>query len=411
MEDSASFAEVLSGLMDERDISGNKLAREVPCNAAYICRLRNGKQRPSRKIARRLDEVLDAGGELAALVPPRWPTASPDRREVLTGGMLAGGLLSIADPQIRERLAWAARNPPRIDAASVAALADVLAAQRRAEDSLGSAAMLKPVTAQLAAVEDLVTEARGPVRPAVVNIAQQWAQLAAWLHMSVRDFPAARALWRQTLELAAEIGDSTMTATALTYRAEMAWLAEETGPMIGLAQAAQRYAGAATGQRAYSASLEARGHAMTGDAQKAERKLAEAADLASRPARQRPWLYWCTPQLFECRRGVALGYLAHDGRYRAQAIEVLTAGYASLSADMRGSEWVADVLLHRAAVHVRAGDVAEGCADALQVVPIWRRTNSVSLGGILTQLHTALQARYPADARVVELADALRTPR
>jgi hypothetical protein len=86
--------------------------------------------------------------------------------------------------------------------------------------------------------------------------------------------------------------------------------------MIGLAQAAQRDSRAATAQRAYSASIEGRGHAMNGDATAAERKLAEVADFANQPAGERPWLYWCTPQLFECRRGVALGYLAHIGRYR-----------------------------------------------------------------------------------------------
>jgi hypothetical protein len=51
--------------------------------------------------------------------------------------------------------------------------------------------------------------------------------------------------------------------------------------------------------------------------------------------------------------------------------------------------------------------VAEACADALRVVPIWRQANSVSLRGMLAQLHNGLSARYPGDARVKELADAL----
>ena len=80
---------------------------------------------------------------------------------------------------------------------------------------------------------------------------------------------------------------------------------------------------------------------------------------------------------------MALSYLAHIDRYRTQAIEALTAGYAGLGADVRGSEWTADILVHRAAVHVRGGDVEAACADALQVVPVARQTDSASLRGML----------------------------
>jgi hypothetical protein len=165
-------------------------------------------------------------------------------------------------------------------AAAVNSLAVVLAAQRRADDAVGSASVIKAVIAQLSAVEDLVTEACGPVRPVVVDIAQQWAQFAAHLHISVRDFPAARALCRQALELAAEADDATMTATVLRLRGYMAWLTDEPGPAIGLAQAAQRDHRAAASERAYGATLEASGCALTGDTRAAEHKLGEARGLA-----------------------------------------------------------------------------------------------------------------------------------
>jgi len=397
-----TFGDELGRLLAERGMSQRELARRSHYDSGYINKLVRGVKQATPAVAERLDEVLDAGGTLMALV---------NRRKVLAGAAAIAGapLLAALDT---ERLAWTQRHPRRIDQAAVDSLTSLLTAQRRLEDSAGSAAVLGPVTAQLTAVDGLLSEARGPVRPALADVAMQWAQFAAWLHMSARDFPAALAAWRQTLELAAETDDATMTATALTYRAEMAWLCGEQGTMIGLAQAAHRDARAATGQRAYSASIEARGHAMTGDVTAAERKLGEAADLAARFADQpsgehRPWLYWCTPQLFECRRGVALSYLAHIDRYRTQAIEALTAGYAGLGADVRGSEWTADILVHRAAVHVRGGDVEAACADALKVVPVARQTDSASLRGMLAQLHTGMAARWPDDPRVADLADAL----
>ena len=116
-----------------------------------------------------------------------------------------------------------------------------------------------------------------------------------------------------------------------------------------------------------------------------------------------PWSYWWSLRWFECQRGLTLGYLAHISRYRTRAIEALATTYT----DVTGSELAAGYLVHRAAIHARGGDVAEARADAFQVVPIWRQTNSTGLRGLLIQLRTDLAARYPGDARVKELAEAL----
>src|SRR6266516_2725888 len=105
------FAEHLCALMAEREMSGQQLARLVPCHPSLVC---------------------------------------PDRRSVLAGGLLAGGVLAIA-PDARDLLAWAERHPPRIDAAVVDSLAELLTAQRRSDAVLGSGVMLRPALAQLAA--------------------------------------------------------------------------------------------------------------------------------------------------------------------------------------------------------------------------------------------------------------------
>ena len=69
------FAEALRALMAERGISGNALARQVPCDAALISRYVTGKQQPSHRMACRVDEVLSARGKLAALAA--WPGTHP----------------------------------------------------------------------------------------------------------------------------------------------------------------------------------------------------------------------------------------------------------------------------------------------------------------------------------------------
>jgi transcriptional regulator with XRE-family HTH domain len=58
------FDGLLRALMGDRGLSGKAVARKVPCDPAYISRLVNGKQRPSRQVAERLDDLLGAGGRL-----------------------------------------------------------------------------------------------------------------------------------------------------------------------------------------------------------------------------------------------------------------------------------------------------------------------------------------------------------
>ena len=413
-----SFAEALRALMDQRDMSGCALARKVPCHRSLISRYINGHQQPSRKMARRLDEVLGARGKLIDAARPVAETetepgtgaAAPSRRSVLAGGLLAGGLLGVG-PETRERLAWAALHPPRIDRALVHSLADVLAGQRRAEDALGSAVMLQAAVAQLEVVEDLVRQARGPLRPALIHVAQQWAQFTAWLLRNLQDTAAARAVYAQGLEWAAEIGDRTMAATIFVERGYMAVLAGEAGTVIGLAQAAQQDKTIAAGQYRRWGALEARGHATAGDSAAAERKLSESRDfaarLAERPQDRRPWSYFHSPAFFECEAGITLGCLAADPRYRKQATTALHAGYGSLPDEAKTSEWGARYLAVLAGVHTQDGNVGEACTTAREVAGTMRLTGSVRLAEMLATVYTDLQARYPDDARVHELADAL----
>jgi transcriptional regulator with XRE-family HTH domain len=398
----STFGDELCRLLAERGMSQRELARRANYDAGHINKICRGTKPATAKLAARLDAVLGAGGALVALV---------SRRTVLAGAAAIAGapLLGALDA---ERLAWAQRHPPRIDHAVVESLADVLAAQRRAEDSIGPRAVMKPVLAQLAEIEDLVRQARGSMRPALVEVAQQWAQYGAYLHRDNGNPAGDRALLSQALEWAEEVGDRTMAATVFVQRGNMALAAGELGTAIGLAQAAQRDKTVDAGQRAEGTDLEARAHAQAGDAAAAERKIDETADLAGqlteRAQDRHQWLYWMTPAFFECARGAAFGLLADEPRYRERAVAALEAGYAGLPDDQRSSAWTAPTLARLAGVHVRAGDVEEASAVALQCADIARLTGSVRLRGMLTDLHAGMAARWPGDPRVTELADALR---
>jgi transcriptional regulator with XRE-family HTH domain len=398
-----TFAEALTSFMAERGMSGRGLARRIPCDNSAVCRYKSGKLRPSLGTAARIDDLLGAGGELKALAKAE---AAPARRSVLAGGLLAGGLLA-AGPETLELLAWAERHPPKIDAAVVDALAEVLASERRAEDALGAAATLRPVLAQLASVENLVKQARGPLRVALLYVAEQWAQFSGHLCRHAGDAAGARACCAQALEWATELGDKSMVSTLLVSRGYMAAEAGEIGAMIGLAQGAQRDTSAATGQRADAAGFEARGHAMTGDSATAERKLAEARDLAAaladRPDDRRPWAYWLNPAVFANEEGITCAHLAAIGpRWHERAVELLTVkpDESSLWAPAKTLTWLA-------LAHANAGAVDQACATAVTALRAVKRAGSVPHTATLRQISTDLSARYPGDPRVAELAGAL----
>jgi transcriptional regulator with XRE-family HTH domain len=64
------FGEKMIALMDQNGLSLRETARRVPCDASHLSKLAHAGTGASQQLAARLDSVLDAGGELAALAPP-----------------------------------------------------------------------------------------------------------------------------------------------------------------------------------------------------------------------------------------------------------------------------------------------------------------------------------------------------
>jgi transcriptional regulator with XRE-family HTH domain len=61
------FGEKVVALMEARGLSAAETARRVACSAGYLCNVIHGRKRPSMRVAVRLDDLLEAGGELVAL--------------------------------------------------------------------------------------------------------------------------------------------------------------------------------------------------------------------------------------------------------------------------------------------------------------------------------------------------------
>lgn len=387
--DLAEFDERARALMSGAGVSLRELARRTHYDPGHLSKVVNGRKRPSPELAARVDEELDASGSLAALIPAR------------------------ATLDDEGRLAYAVRNPRRVDRASADALAAMLAQNRRLEDAIGSVPLLAPTVEQLRLVENLVTEAREPVRPAIVGVAAQWAQFAGWLHIAA-DRPEAACGWLdRAAEHAVEVDNRTLHANALSFKGHVAWQNGQPGPTIGLSQAAQRDRGVYVGQLAYDAFQEACGRAMSGETAAAGAKLGQARELAAQAAEDGappPWSYYYGPSLYAMEHGLVCRLLGRDDEHRnAEAVEALRAGLAGLDETEAGSEWAAEFAYHLAVAHAQSGEPDMACAGAGQLVDTARATRSTLLTKRARALHARLAARWPGRSDVAELGERLRS--
>jgi hypothetical protein len=113
------FAEKVVALMEARGLSAAETARRVSCSAGYLCNVIHGRKRPSARVAARLDDLLEAHGELVALAETtevvagddepasrqNLPGQVSDTRPVVTGG------LSLSLPYVPGRLVIEVSGP------------------------------------------------------------------------------------------------------------------------------------------------------------------------------------------------------------------------------------------------------------------------------------------------------------
>ncbi|WP_307961490.1 helix-turn-helix domain-containing protein [Salinispora arenicola] len=205
------FAADLRQRREAHGLTLRQLGVAVSYGKSLLHQLETGRTRPTVDIAVRLDDALAAGGHLAALVAD-MPTTS-------------------------ERAAYAAQHPRRVDQGAVDALGDLLANYRRLEDAVGSALVVSPVRAQLDTVVTLLREARHHVRPAVVDMAAQWAQFGGWLGIATGDDEAATMWLGRALQWATEAGNRDLIAAVLSFQGHQAEGHGDLSSMIALSGA------------------------------------------------------------------------------------------------------------------------------------------------------------------------------
>lgn len=237
----------------------------------------------------------------------------------------------------RDRIAHSLAAPSHVDAGTVAALADVLAAQRRLDDSLPATTMLPATAAQWESVEQLAREARGPHADALRYVAAEYVQFLGWLHAEARNDRYAVRYLTEAEERADDLDDGPLVAQAANFKGYLARQQGRPRAVVRWFSAAYHTPGAAPLQRVGDAVQAAHGYALLGERETARRLLGEASDLADEAAgTEAPdTAYWLSPTF--SRMGMGLVHLALGDN--AEAAANLRAGLDGLPTEQRDAEW------------------------------------------------------------------------
>ncbi|MYW29693.1 helix-turn-helix transcriptional regulator [Streptomyces sp. SID2119] len=305
------FGDSVRRALQQRGVSLRGAARDLSYDHAYLSRVLSGRQAPSAPLAASLDAYLRAEGALVELA------------DALSGDG-------------EGRLHRMVERPTRIDRQAVNAVSDVLAAQRRLDDSLGPVPLLRSISAQADAARALLREARGPHRDQFAAVVAEWVQFEGWLYASARDDGRARVLLDEALELADEVESPLLTAQALNFRGYLARQQARPRAVTRWFLAAFHTPGAHPAQRMGDAAQAAQGYAELGESDEARRLLEEAANLTDAAADQPPGTaYWLTPSFQRLNLGLA--HLALGDH--VDAADHIRSGLDGLPADQQGAAW------------------------------------------------------------------------
>jgi len=300
----SEFGRELSHLMDERGTGVRELARAVPCNPGHISNLRSGRDRPSEKMAARLDEILGADGALLTLAVTPLPAADDElaaielarRAEVSDVGDGTCGRLELAF----DDLATAYPTTPP---------ADLLP---RVRSYLGYVTRLLDGRATLAQRRSLL-------------VSGGWLSLlAATLFIDQHQDHAADAYLRTAEQLAREAGHEEIAAWCTETRAWRALTGGCYREAVELSRAAQEIAPQHSSARIQATAQEGRAWARLGDSRETRAALAAVERLVSPlPQPEHPEHHYVyDPPKARVYVATTLAWL-HDGAAEGAARDIL----------------------------------------------------------------------------------------
>lgn len=387
------FAEQLRALMAGRGLSGRALARKVPCDPALISRFVNSKQQPSAEMAQRLDDVLEAGGALVAVL---------DRRGVLKLGVA----VSLSPQALRLALAEAAgeaveftqaASATAVGAGTFAHLDAVVAELDRSYPVQAPAGLFPIARSYRAQVQRLISGpcTLGQKRDLYVYAAW-FSEMLAWLNHDLGEPLAAHAWAVDCFEHARQAGHGELCGWAADAMASIALYSRQPARAIEAASAGLRWVpgGHTLGVRLRAQA--ARGHARLGERDACETLIGEAErEYACLPARSTgrtaggSLLAAFAVTAYPASCYVWMGDFAKAAGYGRRALEV----HQSAAAEDRSPSREAIARVDLALSLAGQGEPGEAVELGCQALASPRLTGSVLSRA--RDLDAALAARFP----------------
>lgn len=270
-----SFGQELRRRRLERDLSLGQLSVLVHYTKGHLSKIENGGKRPGRDLARRLDQVLCARGELAGLLPEATASSPADEPEPWVPRLPASPTGHPAAGHLPLSIGGAA-----FDAYAVL-LSDlrVLGQRTRPADVLTVGTPFVETLCKIAQLSDADDRARA------LRLASRYAEYLGWMAQENTDDNEAVWWIRRAMALAGRAGDVTMTGYAYIRMAELAIYRDDAVGVL-------RYAGDALHQasdgrtKVVAFQRIAQGHAIRNEESDCRRALDESAAVEDQLAEQ-----------------------------------------------------------------------------------------------------------------------------
>jgi transcriptional regulator with XRE-family HTH domain len=384
----AAFGQRVRALRTERGWSLAELAAAIPCDTGHLSRLETGARRPTAELARRIDDVLGARGDVVAAShldvvaaddPKPWETAELLRR--LQANDAAPATLETLHATVFELCCQYATQP---------------AADLRAEAHgwLGEVARMLHRPTGLAAHRELLTA-------------------AGWLALLVGCVEydmGMRAGAEATRTAARQLGEEAGHSEIVAWSQEMsAWFALTQSRYRAVLTAAQAGRSAApSGSAAVQlAGQEAKAFARLGDVNAVRDALDRGrALLDGMAAPDRPDHHFVVdPDKWDFYAMDAYRLAGADERaaHHARTVLDLGTGPDGEKAPMR----MAEARLTLAAVAARGGDLEQAVTTGVSALGAGRKSLP-SLLMVAGELDVELHRRFPNESAADEFRDALR---
>lgn len=403
------FAGALRALMDKRGISGNVLARRAFCDKALISRFVNGKQKPSAKLARLLDEVLEAGGELAALAQPwtrstpaAWtspgaetvtvPCRTPDGRIIFVDVprrlFLQGAGAAVFAAAATHGSAAAGSPEPELSGQPAARFALARQVLRDSDNLFGPRQVIAPATRQARAVHQAAIRARGAGQRELLQVDAQFADLVGWLYQDSGDQQAARYWLDRALESSHLAGDEGSVAFILARKSQLAADMGDPAEAVAAAEAAMRLARPRTRVAAAAAAYAGHGYALSGDRAGSERLYGQARSVLGQAGDDdAPWPFFCDQAYVSIQQAHSLAVLGQH----AAAAEGFRSAISSLRPGYHRDRGV--YVAREAAAYAGAGELELAAGLGMEALAIGTDTLSARIFSELAALDRVLGAR------------------